>query len=126
MVTVVCPMTNEVPVMVSLRLFLPESWTGDVERMERARVPPERQVALTKPEIAIEEIDRVIASGARFGCVLADAGYGSSGPFRQGRGERQPRTRRGHPEGKPRRACPGAGRPAQPDNTGTARRGLRG
>ncbi len=43
---------------------------------------------MTKPEIAIEEIDRVIASGARFGCVLADLGYGSSGPFRQALSER--------------------------------------
>src|SRR5439155_15891609 len=73
--------SREVPVMVGLRLFLPESWTDDVERMERARVPKERQVALTKPEIAIAEIDRVIASGTRFGCVLADAGYGSSASF---------------------------------------------
>lgn len=75
--------SREVPVMVGLRLFLPESWTNDVERMTVARVPLDRQQALTKPEIAIEEIDRVIASGVRFGCVLADAGYGSSGPFRQ-------------------------------------------
>jgi SRSO17 transposase len=75
--------SREVPVMVGLRLFLPESWTTDVDRMDRARVPQERRVALTKPEIAIAEINRVIASGARFGCVLADAGYGSSGPFRQ-------------------------------------------
>jgi SRSO17 transposase len=74
--------------MVGLRLFLPESWTGDAERMTRARVPLDRQKALTKPEIAIEEIDRVIASGVRFGCVLADAGYGSSGPFRQALSER--------------------------------------
>jgi SRSO17 transposase len=56
--------------------------------MTRARVPKDRQTALTKPEIAIGEIDRVIASGARFGCVLADAGYGSSGPFRQALCER--------------------------------------
>lgn len=49
---------------------------------------PERQVALTKPEIAIAEIDRVVASGARFGCVLPDAGYGSSGPFRRALSER--------------------------------------
>ena len=70
------------------RVFLPESWTDDPERMARARVPKDRQAALTKPEIAIEEIDRVIASGARFGCVLADAGYGSSGPFRQALSER--------------------------------------
>ena len=74
--------SREVPEMVGLRLFLPESWTVDVDRMDRARVPQERRVALTKPEIAIAEIDRVIASGARFGCVLADAGYGSSGPLR--------------------------------------------
>src|SRR5207245_262868 len=34
--------------------------------------------------IALAEIDRVIAAGVRFGCVLADAGYGLSAPFRQG------------------------------------------
>ena len=79
---------REVPVMVGLRLFLPESWTDDPKRMARARVPTDRQTARTKPEIAIEEIDRVIASGARFGCVLADAGYGSSGPFREALSER--------------------------------------
>ena len=80
--------SREVPVMVGLRLFLPESWTDDPERMARARVPEDRRTALTKPEIAIEEIDRVIASGVRFGCVLADSGYGSSGPFRQALSER--------------------------------------
>src|SRR3546814_2032806 len=67
--------------MVGLRLFLPESWTSDPDRMARARIPVERRVALSKPEIAIEEIDRVIASGVHFGCVLADAGYGYSAPF---------------------------------------------
>ena len=80
--------SREVPVMVGLRLFLPETWTNDPERMTRARVPKDRQIALTKPEIAIEEIDRVMASGVRFGCVLADSGYGSSGPFRQALSER--------------------------------------
>ncbi len=38
----------------------------------------------TKPEIALAEIDRVIAAGLSFGCVLADAGYGLSAPFRYG------------------------------------------
>ena len=38
--------SGEVPVMVGLRLFLPESWTSDPERMTRARIPVERQVAL--------------------------------------------------------------------------------
>ena len=73
---------------VGLRLFLPEEWTSDPERMAQARVPEEKRAARTKPEIAIEEIDRVIASGARFGCVLANSGYGSSGSFRQALSER--------------------------------------
>jgi SRSO17 transposase len=75
---------GEVPVMVALRLFLPESWTGDRARLERASVPAEYRTARTKPEIALAEIDKVIAAGMRFSCVLADAGYGLSAPFRQG------------------------------------------
>jgi SRSO17 transposase len=69
--------------MVSLRLFLSESWTSDPERIAQAKVPADRQAALTTPEIAIEEIDRVGAAGLRFGCILADAGYGMSASFRQ-------------------------------------------
>jgi SRSO17 transposase len=67
-----------------LRLFLPESWTSKRTRLERAGVPAEYRAARTKPEIALAEIDRVIAAGVRFGSVLADAGYGLSAPFRQG------------------------------------------
>ncbi|WP_246252835.1 IS701 family transposase, partial [Allomesorhizobium camelthorni] len=75
---------DEVPVAVGLRLFLPESWTGDPDRMKRAHVPEARFLPRTKPEMALEEIDRVMAAGARFGAILADAGYGLSAPFRQG------------------------------------------
>ena len=75
---------GEVPVMLALRLFLPESWTSDRARLKRAGVPAKDRTARTKPEMALAEIDRVIAAGVRFGCVLADAGYGMSAPFRQG------------------------------------------
>jgi len=75
---------GEVPVTLALRLFLPESWTGDRARLDRADVPAEYRTARTKPELALLEIDRAIAAGVRFGCVLADAGYGLSAPFRQG------------------------------------------
>lgn len=74
---------HEVPVMLGLRLFLPESWISDPARMAKARVPAEHQTARTKPEIAIAEIDRLREAGVRFGCVLADAGYGLSASFRQ-------------------------------------------
>src|ERR1700724_1150615 len=75
---------GEVPVMLALRLFLPESWTSKRARLERAGVPAEYRTARTKPEIALLEIDRAMAAGVRFGCVLADAGYGSGALFRQG------------------------------------------
>jgi SRSO17 transposase len=74
---------GEVPVMLTLRLFLPESWTSDQARLKRAGVPAEYRTARTKPELALVEIDRAIAAGVRFGCVLTDAGYGISAPFRQ-------------------------------------------
>src|ERR1700676_5390888 len=75
---------GEVPVMVALRLFLPENWTSDPVRLKRAGVPIEHRTARPNPQIALAEIDRVIAAGVSFGCVLADAGYGLSAPFRQG------------------------------------------
>jgi SRSO17 transposase len=75
---------DEVPVMIGLRLFLPESWTGDADRMAKAGVPEACRAARTKPAIALAEIDRIVAAGVRFGAVLADAGYGLSALFRQG------------------------------------------
>ncbi len=75
---------REVPVPVGLRLFLPKSWTDDPTRCAAAGVPEAAREPRSKPEIALTEIDRVIAAGARFGCVLADAGYGLGAPFRQG------------------------------------------
>src|SRR5271166_2005979 len=69
---------HEVPVMIALRLFLPELWTNDRMRLQRAAVPTQYRTARTKPQIALAELDRVIAAGVRFGCVLADAGYGLS------------------------------------------------
>lgn len=80
--------SSEVPVMTGLRLFLPESWTSDAARMDRAKVPAEARAYRTKPEIALAEIDRVREAGVRFGGILADAGYGMSGPFRQALTER--------------------------------------
>jgi SRSO17 transposase len=75
---------GEVPVPIALRLFLPEGWTGDPARLDKAGVPEAWRAPRTKPEVALAEIDRAVAAGARFRAVLADAGYGLSAPFRQG------------------------------------------
>jgi SRSO17 transposase len=44
---------GEVPVMLALRLFLPESWTSNPARLQQAGVPAAAQ---TKPEIALAQI----------------------------------------------------------------------
>src|SRR3712207_2558410 len=54
---------GEVPVSVGLRLFLPEAWADDPGRCARAGVPEEHRRSLAKAEIALEEIDRVLAAG---------------------------------------------------------------
>src|SRR6476646_3001960 len=74
---------GEVPAMVGLRLFLPQTWTGDQARLERAGVPAEYRSPWTKSQIALAELVRLIAAGVRFGAVLADAGYGMGAEFRQ-------------------------------------------
>src|ERR1700712_4975736 len=82
---------GEVPVPVALRLFLPEAWTNDPARCARAGVPEMEVIARGKGDIALAELDRVVAAGVRFGIVLADAGYGASAEFRHGLDARQHR-----------------------------------
>ena len=79
---------GEVPVPVGLRLFLPQAWAADPDRCAEAGVPEEHRRGTAKTEIALAGIDRVIAAGARFGRVVADAGYGVSAAFRRGLSER--------------------------------------
>lgn len=75
---------GEVPIPVSLRLFLPEAWTSDVGRCTQAGVPENAIIPRSQGEIALAEIDRLQAAGVRFGTILADAGYGTSADFRHG------------------------------------------
>src|SRR4051812_9148017 len=79
---------REVPLPVGLRLFLQEKWTDDPGRCAAAGVPEDEVVVRSKGEIALAELDRLIAAGVRFGVVLADAGYGASAAFRRGLSER--------------------------------------
>src|SRR5829696_4381109 len=51
----------EVPVPVGLRLYLPEEWTADPARCAAAGVPEAEAVARSKGEIALAELDRLIA-----------------------------------------------------------------
>jgi SRSO17 transposase len=79
---------GEVPVPLALRLFLPEAWTRDTDRLRRAGVPDAAQKPRAKTTLALAELDRLIAAGVRFGAVVMDAGYGISARFRRGLADR--------------------------------------
>ena len=68
--------------LVGGRLYLPESWTSDKKRCEGAKVPPEEQKYLTKPEIGwkiIEELPKEV----EYEWVGGDAIYGNSRELRE-------------------------------------------
>jgi SRSO17 transposase len=73
---------------VSAQLFLPESWTDDAERRKQARVPEEISQH-TKPEIALELLDRARLWGVPIQAVVVDAGYGDNPNFLRGLDARQ-------------------------------------
>jgi SRSO17 transposase len=64
-------------------LYLPQAWSGDIARCRQAGVPAPA-VFRTKPELALDLIDQLLAWGLRRQLVLADAGYGNSTEFRHG------------------------------------------
>ena len=80
--------SQEVPLPVGLRLFLPDEWIKDPQRCAAAGVPQAEIISRSKDEIALAEVDRLRAAGVRFGLVLSDAGYGASAAFRHGLDER--------------------------------------
>src|ERR1700736_5710573 len=48
---------------LDLRLYLPDSWLADPDRLDKVGVPQDQRRALTKPEIALELLDGVRAEG---------------------------------------------------------------
>lgn len=79
---------DEVPLPLVLRLFLPDAWVDDPARCAEVGVPASRRRPLPKTELALEELDRLLELGVRFGQVTTDAGYGISAAFRHGLSER--------------------------------------
>jgi len=68
-------------VPIDARLYLPEQWTDDPKRCEKAGVPEEERGFRTKPELALEIVRHARKGGLRFGWVGADAGYGKGPGF---------------------------------------------
>jgi SRSO17 transposase len=73
--------TEQVP--IDFALYLPEAWTEDPERRREARIPADVQFA-TKPELALQLLQRAVDDKVPPGIVLADQAYGTNREFRQG------------------------------------------
>jgi SRSO17 transposase len=73
---------------LDMRLYLPDSWLDDPARLDKAGVPEAERRRLSKGQIALELLDRARGEGLPGGVVVADSGYGVSGPFRDGLAQR--------------------------------------
>ena len=72
---------EQASVPVAWQLYLPKQWAEDAARRRKAGVPAEFGFA-TKTEIALTQLQALLAQGAPKYCVLADAGYGVDTAFR--------------------------------------------
>ena len=71
--------------LVDERLYLPKGWASDTERCAAAGVPKERRGCLSKTELALEMLERVVALGhLEADWIAADDAFGISPSFREG------------------------------------------
>src|SRR6266481_4057291 len=66
---------------VAYRLYLPQEWTNDRERLRKAGVPDDIGFK-TKHEIALDQLRWACEAGLPRGVVLMDAGYGNHSELR--------------------------------------------
>lgn len=67
---------------IDFELYLPKTWTDDEARRREARIPDDVNFQ-TKPQLALDMIQRAMAASIPPGVVLADAAYGSDRKFRE-------------------------------------------
>lgn len=68
--------------MIDTRLYLPECWTEDAERCDKAGVPSDKRAFQTKPELALEMVRAARKHGIRYDWVGGDGLYGHDSTFR--------------------------------------------
>jgi SRSO17 transposase len=73
--------TKQGSLPLAYQLYLPQSWTDDTARCQRAGVPESIPFS-TKGQIARAQISAALAAGVPSGPILADAAYGDETAFR--------------------------------------------
>jgi len=73
---------------LGLRLYLPRSWAEDPERLAAAGVPEELRRRATRPQVALELLDELLAEGFPLGRLQAGPTYGRASEFQDGLAQR--------------------------------------
>ncbi len=73
--------TGDASLPVAYRLYLPQEWAQDGDRLRKAGVPADIGFK-TKHEIALEQLQWACAAGLPRGVVVTDAGYGNNSELR--------------------------------------------
>jgi SRSO17 transposase len=67
--------------LVNARLYLPEEWTSDKKRLDKAKVPEAERSFKTKEAIAYEMVLHARQLKLLYSWIGADAGYGKGLDF---------------------------------------------
>jgi SRSO17 transposase len=78
-----CAATRHEAVPIDVALYLPKTWIEDEALRAKARIPQEATFK-TKPQLALEMIERACLDELPGDVVLADTAYGESTEFRNG------------------------------------------
>ena len=69
-------------VLLDRELYLPQEWTDDVVRCERAGIPPERTFA-TKPQLAQQMLEHAFDAAVPAAWVAGESVYGENRQLRE-------------------------------------------
>jgi SRSO17 transposase len=73
---------NALSVPAAYQLYIPDTWAKDGPRRAAVGVPKEVKFK-TKWQIAVDQVEQLLADGVAAAPVLADAGYGDTTEFRE-------------------------------------------
>ena len=74
--------------IINESIFLPKSWINDKKRCDKAKIPESARTYKTKPELALDMIDRNVADGVKFDWIGGDGLYGHNFELTKGLDQR--------------------------------------
>lgn len=74
--------------IINEKLFLPKTWTSNIKRCDKAKIPEQHRIYKTKPELALDMIDEDVKRGVKFDWIGGDGLYGHNFQLAKGLDQR--------------------------------------